>query len=335
MRPKDAGGNANNKNRNDENAKSIIDRFKEYVEIFNFVTPGIIVILTFIMKIIFMTEYQKFYEIPIKYFAEIDLREFFVFLIIFVGTVFLFIRNPSWKFLSDSDSNSKFTSTFLTIGYIVLLLLIFFGYNYLIRIYLIKNIITPILIIIIILLLFFRLGLKYKLPLILYLILFIIYLIVKNRVFVVSIPVVIFVLSIIISLSIVKNYYDLKKYEYNSKLYNFYDRISTIIILLFTFLLIINMDIFPQFRKEYEIIPKEGHECDVIVGYYDGKGIILDGDLKDDVLIFYTNSFKLSDISEKEIKVVNLRNPPTKFNYRGEDIDIIVRSLKKIDKTND
>lgn len=332
MCSKEAGGKANKDNRN---GKDIIDRFKEYIDVFKFVTPGIIVIFTFIIKIVFMTEYNKFYEIPIKYFSEIDLRDFFIFLFIFVGTVFLFMKNSIWKVLSDSDSSSKFTSRMLTVWYTTLLIFIFIGYDYLIRIYSIEKIIIPLLIIIILVLFLLPVEIKYKFPLILYFISFIIYLSAENNVFAIALLCFIFVLSVIISMSIFEKYYEIIKKESDLQLYNFYGWISTIIILLFTFLLATNMDLFPQFIKEYEIIPKEGHECDVIVGYYDGKGIILDGDLKDDVLIFYTNSFKLSDISEKEIKVVNLRNPPTKFNYRGEDIDIIVRSLKKIDKTND
>lgn len=81
------------------------------------------------------------------------------------------------------------------------------------------------------------------------------------------------------------------------------------------------MDLYPQFKKEYEILNKDNNQCEAIVTHYDGKGVVLSAEIIDnDQLILYINDYKLIDLENKKISVFNSKKPPVLKQKRVKEM---------------
>lgn len=313
----------------DNQESSIYKILKKLVPIATALSPAIL----FFIKQFFISEKVSYYGIPSIYFNDIDLSSFLMFLLVSASITFILFY-PTYRAKLIRGPQNKVTDNFIVVIWIFIYTIFIFSiYIGLKNIFISYDCAILIAFCIIITIVFFiydfkliknrgQINKKISLALIFSPVIY--FIIVALRIVydhIIINDIVILIISVIISIFIgilVKSV--IKKDDDNSKEYstqdfdvlkNIYEDISTFISIILIFIFVINLDLFPQFKKEYEILNKDSNQCEAIITHYDGKAVVLSADIINNVqLILYANDYKLIDLENKKISVFNSKKPP-------------------------
>ena len=307
----------------------IYKNLKEFLPIATSLLP----VILFFIKQIFISEKVSYYGIPSIYFNDIDLSSFLIFLLASVLITFILFY-PTYRSKLIKDPQNKISDKFVVgISIVIYFVFIFSIYIGLKNIFISHGsgiLIAFFIIIFIAIFIYFvklikkrdHINIKISLALIFSSVIYFIIVALKMWCYNIKInDIVISIISIVISIiigdivkSIIKevddNYNKYNKENINI-LKNLYEDISTFISLVLIFIFVLNMDLYPQFKREYEIINKGSNQCEAIITHYDGKGVVLSADIiNNDQLILYISDYKLIDIENRNISVFNSKKPP-------------------------
>lgn len=257
--------------------------------------------LLFLVRQLFIIENSEYYNIPNKYFTDLDMSDFFIFAILLVALVYI----------NDTYLNSN---SYVKDGYVYIIFmfcitfLLFLGCVRFLKHKFTSYVLTTLFILFItiyintgkklsISLKIKKIKIEYRYLLYALCIIYIIKLL-SNC----SVLDIVFMALISIVFAILLNGLREKACVSHNELYKRkYDNSTLCLIIATIILLVVNLKTFPQFKNDYELINVSSNKCKVIVTHYNDGAVVVDGEIDDNNLTLDVGFYEVIKINDKKI----------------------------------
>lgn len=344
-----------NQGNSEENSDNINDKKTNLYEKINEVLPIITAfmpVILFVIKQAFASENESFYGIPMMYFSDVDLSSFliFTFVSVIITLVVYYPMYKDWlKKVLSTEISDDIIEILILISFTLFIFCIYIGFSNLYIGYTKAVVIMFSIIMIFLVLCFFCKSIneikslpKFKMfgafvgcYFLFYVVDLFIY---ESYIF----TIIIFILSVLIAIQIVyfafpendkgkiegRNQPEINNENYSA----IYSEVSTFILISLIIIFVFNMNLFPELRREYEVINYNVNDNlvnsqnnnwnllkkRVVITHYKDKLVVMDGIINGDELIILKPGYKIIDGTDLNLSSIIFKKASNyhKNNYK-------------------